>query len=657
MRESDHGFSFKQLLASLTTKKAISIFVILGFIIYGNALFNGFVWDDSPYIIDNPGVHTLNIAHLFSRNLFNSGQYYRPIPALYFALLYNIFGSQAFFYHFIQVCLHVLNTILLYLALRTIFNKHLTTDVTDATEKEWNSLSGSQKVKYMRMHGSGRKAGTAFNPKTNILAFFLSLLFLVHPINVESVAYIGASQSGLFFLFGILALLVSIKEKIDLKDLFLVSGLTLLSLLTKETGVLFLFVIVCLQFFYFRKRLLQFLLVEPVALILYLFIRFVISGVAFSKPTALVYIPIGRLPLFERLASLPAIVLYYLTNIFIPLRLAVAQKWVVTNITAQNFYLPLLLDSVFFTALCLGGAYIYKLRRSYFPAYLFFFLWFASGLLFLVQIFPLDMTVADRWFYFPIVGLLGMLGVGVQTFLLDSNTHAGSEGKYNKAKMAGVLSGAVVILLFSVRTIIRNTNFHDEITLYTHDMQIQDNTELEDDLGTDYAKAGNLQAAFPHLQKSVSLFPSPATLFNLGFYYQKVGNTQRAQEYYYRAITIADTFYPAGDTHDPSDRKIYTSLVKLLLLSNEYEAAAQISTKGLQYFPDSGELWEYLALSEIKLHNQDAALAAGEKMKTLLPDELINTLYTMIVNKQEIPTIAVQAIAADKVIMGSPPKN
>src|SRR5438128_777115 len=138
-------------------------------------------------------------------------------------------------------------------------------------------------------------------------------------------------------------------------------------------------------------------------------------------------------------------------------------------------------------------------------------------------------------------------------------------------------------------------------------MQIHDTTELEDDLGLDYAKAGNLQAAFPHLQKSVSLYPSPANLFNLGFYYQKVGNTPKAQEYYFKAVIAAETFYPTGDTHDASDKKIYTSLIKLLLLSNAYVPAEQISAKGLQYFPDSGELWEYLALSENKLHNQDAA--------------------------------------------------
>src|SRR5438552_1741257 len=102
MDDNKPSLSLMQFFIPLTTKKAISIIVILGFIVFGNALFNGFVWDDKPFIIRNTDVHSINIAYLFSKNTFNAGGYYRPIPALYFALLYNLFGSQAFFYHFLQ---------------------------------------------------------------------------------------------------------------------------------------------------------------------------------------------------------------------------------------------------------------------------------------------------------------------------------------------------------------------------------------------------------------------------------------------------------------------------------------------------------------------------------------------------------------------------
>src|SRR5438309_11124811 len=90
-------FSFKQLFIPLTTKKATIIITIVGFVVFFNMLFNGFVWDDIYYIVSNPQIHTLNIMHLFSANLFNSAGYYRPIPAVYFSSIYMLFGKHAFF--------------------------------------------------------------------------------------------------------------------------------------------------------------------------------------------------------------------------------------------------------------------------------------------------------------------------------------------------------------------------------------------------------------------------------------------------------------------------------------------------------------------------------------------------------------------------------
>src|SRR6266700_2801169 len=68
------------------------------------------------------------------------------------------------------------------------------------------------------------------------LALFLSLVFLVHPLQVESVAWIAAADNPLFFLFGISALLLSVKDRVSLKRLIGLCCLLLLSLLTKETA-------------------------------------------------------------------------------------------------------------------------------------------------------------------------------------------------------------------------------------------------------------------------------------------------------------------------------------------------------------------------------------------------------------------------------------
>src|SRR4051812_3106647 len=102
----------------MTNRKAIYFFILIALLVFGNMLFNGFVWDDLPFIISNPDLHTFNIARLFGENSFNSSGYYRPLPAVYFSVLYTFFTTHAFFYHFFQLSLHSLAVYLLFCLLQ-----------------------------------------------------------------------------------------------------------------------------------------------------------------------------------------------------------------------------------------------------------------------------------------------------------------------------------------------------------------------------------------------------------------------------------------------------------------------------------------------------------------------------------------------------------
>ena len=69
------------------------------------------------------------------------------------------------------------------------------------------------------------------------LALFGALVFLVHPLNVETVVYVSSMQDILFFSFGMLAFLVVLKKELEFKWLVTVFGGLLFSLLSKETGL------------------------------------------------------------------------------------------------------------------------------------------------------------------------------------------------------------------------------------------------------------------------------------------------------------------------------------------------------------------------------------------------------------------------------------
>jgi hypothetical protein len=205
MFHNEQDFSLKEffspvsaLFFPVTTVKAICIIAVVGLIVFANSLFNGFVLDDKRYIISNPSMYSITPSESFlsKYNIFNAdwiGQY-RPIPALYFSLLYSMFTTAPFYYHGLSLLIHITNTILLFFLLKHFFNREL--------------------------------------------SLLLSLVFLVHPIQVESISYIAAADNPLFFLFGISALLLGLKSHISRKQLIAISCLTLLSLLLtfKLTG-------------------------------------------------------------------------------------------------------------------------------------------------------------------------------------------------------------------------------------------------------------------------------------------------------------------------------------------------------------------------------------------------------------------------------------
>ncbi|MDE2026477.1 MAG: hypothetical protein KGJ07_08365, partial [Patescibacteria group bacterium] len=87
------------------------IIIGVGILGYFNMLFNGFVWDDKTYIINNQQIHTLNILTLIKENLFNMSGQYRPLPSIYFAYIFAIFSDASFPYHIIQLALHITCTL------------------------------------------------------------------------------------------------------------------------------------------------------------------------------------------------------------------------------------------------------------------------------------------------------------------------------------------------------------------------------------------------------------------------------------------------------------------------------------------------------------------------------------------------------------------
>lgn len=567
------NFPFKSVFVPLTTLKAIHGIIFIGLVVYFNSLFNGFVWDDKTYILFNPDVQAFNIGALIKTNIFNAGGQYRPIPAIYFAVLVSLFKNTIFFYHFLQLLIHIANTCLLFVVFTRFFGK--------------------------------------------TSSFFLSLLFLIHPIQVESVSYISASGNPLFFLFGIVALLLSFHKMISWKRTAVIAFLLLLSLLTKEAGIIFIFVVFFYKLLFTRRSIGTLFLAECATLLLYLVIRFGIGGVYFTK---LPLIPIAKISFTERLLNIPAVIFYYIKTVFFPMKLAIDQQWVISTTTFQNFYFPLLMDILFFFGIGLLGLYIYRVSKSNLKNYLFFLGWFIAGISLYLQLFPLDGTVADRWFYFPLVGLLGIIAVSLQSIKTTSQF----------LQKAGHTFIVILLMLLALRTIVRNANWSDPITLYTHDAQISDNFDIENNLGIEYANIKDYDKAIEHSKKSVAMFPYEANLYNLANTYEQSKNIQEAKKYYAKALTYPN-YLPINHNHF---LVTYIRLSYMMYLTGEYNNAESVIKRGLQEYPTSGYLWIEMAACEYKLGNKEESLRATEKAKLQLSSQQVDYFYNQIIQNQ-----------------------
>lgn len=433
--------------------RAFLLIASLGFILFFKILANEYVSDDLPQIVDNPLLHAIkNIPRFFQGGTFYDtetsqlhGQYFRPLTATFQSIIISVLGMKAVYLHFFQLSLYIINAYLVFLLLRRFFNE--------------------------------------------MLALLLAVFFLVHPINSEIAAYLADTQDVLYFFFGMLALNITLYRN-SITSALISYFLLFLSLLSKETGILFFVLILFARLFTdTKRRKVQFLLCclsMAVIIISYAIIRNAVPLTEGSQKNILSVVS-GDI----RLQTLPAILLYYIKTFLFPKDLFFAHLWIIKKINFTNFYLPLIVDFLFIAAI-LSIGFVYR-KRQEFLYYLFFALWFAIGtLLHLNVFFILDMTVAERWFYFPFVGLLGLIGMAVSYL---------SKWK-SKYLVTGFALWLMVIVLFAARTFQRLPNWKDTYTLYAHDIKVSESPLLNNVFGNLLLKNGKTEEGSYYIKKA-----------------------------------------------------------------------------------------------------------------------------------------------------------
>lgn len=482
-KEVEEEFSFKNYFVPLTTAKAITWIVVIGLIVFCNGLFNGFVEDDTVQIGPTLYIHTANsLIDLFRGSTFINfipghaiGVYYKPVTILFFSFIYTIFGSNAFPFHLFQIFIYIFNCCLLFFFLK----------------------------QFLKLP----------------VAFLLSLIFLVHPINSEVALYISDSQELLFFIFGMVALL-SLSKITTYKGLLISSLFLFISLLSKETGILFYFSGIIYLYLFRKKYVKQFIFTSIITVFLYSLLRIHAIGFSATPSNA----PIDRIDWFTRLFNIPEMFLFYIKIFFLPFNLSSSYQWVYKNITIAHFFLPLCIVTLCLAIIFFLGIHLYQHKSKYFKIYLFFSIWFLIGIGMHMQIIPLDDTVSERWFYFPIVGLLGIIGVVLQYFKIKLTS---------KVTIFVIVS---VLIVLSISTFIRSYDWRNNTTIYTHDLNVTHSYILYDGLSSVMLTEGKPQKAELYAKKSIKIYPYFTNYFNLGGAYLVQGDYQNAKVAYFKSL-------------------------------------------------------------------------------------------------------------------------
>lgn len=409
---------------------ALLILFILGVISYGNTINNPFVHDDVAFIVKNPFINQLHLPALFDI-FFNptktSGiinMYYRPLLEVFYRLEYRLFGLNAAPYHFVNILIHVFNSFLVYHFVKLIW------------------------------------------PKINSIPLSIAILFIIHPLQTESVTYLSGISDLVFTFFCLASLncyLIYRNKEIE-KNLLWLYILSLfffiLALAAKEHSIIVPFLIIVYEMCFYepalekkrKKRLIVNILGYIFVLGGYFLLRKIIGGATFTLGTPL--------ELDLRIASIPKIILNYVGLVFFPYQLHFYRSH---NIL-EPFILPLM---VFLLLLCFLLILVKTMHKYHRCIVLFGLGFLAVSLLPTINLIPLSLEysyifTAEHFMYFPIVGLLlSFFGMGyyfTQKYHLNINLN--------------ILFAGITICLVSV-TMRQNTYYKNEIALFKRSVEFE----------------------------------------------------------------------------------------------------------------------------------------------------------------------------------------
>jgi tetratricopeptide (TPR) repeat protein len=522
-------------LRSGTDKTLLLLAIALALVtvmVYLPSLRNGYVYyDDSLYITMNRSITHLDLS--FVRWAFSTFQYYnwQPLTWISFALDHALWGDDPFGYHLTNAFLHAANTFLVMILVARLFS------------------------------AAGQRGSIGVYPPERMLitAGTTAFLFGIHPLHVESVAWLGERKDVLYALFYLLALLayLSYAATSSRDRRFRYYGVCLLlfgcSAMSKAMAVTLPVLMILLDLFPLRrvrgsrKEKLRVLVLEKVPFFL---ISAVVSVLAFTaQQLGGAVQDLGVITPGERVLAAFRAGYFYLEKTLVPRGLAPFYPTFLP-ITVEAHDLAVVAAYLAIVVSCFWTA-----RRSWFLVSLW-----SSYFVTLLPVLGLvkvgSQSAADRYAYLAMLGPLLLIGLAVAL----TAERLGRRFSRSTGWLFVFCIALTMSVVLSILTIRQISVWKDDVTLWSREVEV-----------------------YPY---SVPL----------GYIY-------RADAYFRRGMTeqaVAD--YSIALQVDPRNSEAYYKRGNLFYITGRMRLAAEDFTQALLFNPDLTEARYYKQLAEKALH-------------------------------------------------------
>jgi Flp pilus assembly protein TadD len=507
------------------------ILILLTLVIYWQVKdFNFAGYDDELYITDNAHVQTgLTFESIkWAFTTFHAGNWH-PVTWLSHMLDIELYALNPMGHHWTNLQFHIANTLLLFFILFKM------------TGALWRSA-------------------------------FVAALFALHPLHVESVAWVAERKDVLSTFFGMLTILAYIRyvKKINLFRYSLVFIFLSLGLMAKPMLVTLPFVLLLLDFW-------------PLERLKYY------SHDQSSKLFSLIYekiplfIPVAISSFLTILAQKEAEALYTFEALPFATRIANAfvsyAGYIIKTVWPQNLavFYPhpfgtLSLLYVFLAVFAIAGISFFSIRsfkqHPYVAVGWFWYLGTLIPVIGLIQVGAQGM--ADRYTYIPLIGLFIIAAWGISDLL--------KKWHYNRIIL--VIFSIIIIFAFSTRSYFQIRHWENSTTVFKNAVKVTDNNWLAySNLGLALMRDGKSNDAVFYFKKTLQIRPNfLKTLDNLGIVLCRLEKFEEALFYYSKALKI-----------DPKHAGIHNNIANVLTALGKLEKAVQHYKKAILIDPEFAE--------------------------------------------------------------------